>query len=163
MVPSVLSVAGAVQKSIPDRLSVPVKLTTTLVLFQPFALGPGDALALAVGGVLSMLMPVWVFEAELPALSVQVAVADCPAPSLVNDWVTTDETAPEPVSVQFHVRATLVLFQPAEFGAGFCPTNVMAGGVVSNVHVNDAPTGSVLPTASVARTLKEWVPSPVTV
>src|SRR6266852_2073043 len=70
--PSVLRVAAGSQVSMPERLSVPLNVTVTFVLFQPAALGAGEALAVTVGGVLSMLMPVWVSEAVLPALSVQV-------------------------------------------------------------------------------------------
>lgn len=77
LAPSVLSVAAPVQKSICDRLSAPTKVTTTFVLFQPLLLAPGDAFALAVGGVLSMLMfPAVAVALVLPALSAQVPDAD---------------------------------------------------------------------------------------
>src|SRR5437867_3243559 len=72
-VPSALSVAMDVHEAIPDKVSAPLKVTVTLVLFHPFAFAAGDAVALAVGAVLSMLMPVAEAEAlEFPALSVQV-------------------------------------------------------------------------------------------
>ena len=64
------------QESIPDRSSVPLKETVTSVLFQPLQLAAGEAVAVAVGAVLSMLMPVLLSLAALPALSVQVPVAD---------------------------------------------------------------------------------------
>src|ERR1051326_4138058 len=74
--PSALRTTGAVQKSIPERLSAPVKLTFTLLLFQPFALAAGKAEATAVGGVRSILMPVTFTDAELPARSRHVPFAD---------------------------------------------------------------------------------------
>ena len=59
----------------PEMASEPPKLTVTLALFQPLALGPGEGLALAVGLVLSMLMLLAVAgSAALPALSVQLPV-----------------------------------------------------------------------------------------
>src|SRR5437879_6744541 len=68
-----LSVTGAVQNSMVDRTSVPVKVTVTSVLFQPFAFASGNWAAEAVGAVLSMLIPVLETGAlTLPALSVQV-------------------------------------------------------------------------------------------
>src|SRR5712691_6360883 len=65
--PSALSVTGAVQKSIVDRASVPVKVTVTSVLFQPLAFASGNWAAEAVGAVLSMLIPLTVAVALLPA------------------------------------------------------------------------------------------------
>lgn len=68
--PSVVNRIGDVQKSIPERASVPVKDTVTLVLFQPLAFGRGEIVAVAVGGVLSIIT-VKVFGVSwLPALSV---------------------------------------------------------------------------------------------
>src|SRR5207247_1275554 len=75
--PSALSVTGAVQKSIVDRASVPVKVTVTSVLFQPLAFASGNWAAEAVGAVLSMLIPVLeTGSLTLPALSVQVPGPD---------------------------------------------------------------------------------------
>jgi hypothetical protein len=70
--PSEASGTGAVHPAIPDRLSLPAKLTVTVVLFQPAALAAGAALPDAVGGVLSTLMPMTVYVAEFPATSWQV-------------------------------------------------------------------------------------------
>ena len=81
--PSVLRRMGAVQVTPSDRLSVPVKLTVTFVLFQPLAFGAGKTDTLATGGVLSILMPVCVSWTVLPARSVHVAVADWLAPAVV--------------------------------------------------------------------------------
>ena len=66
---------GLVQEASPDPPSEPEKVTVTLVLFQPFELDAGNALALADGAVLSILMPVCVSVDVCPALSVQVPVA----------------------------------------------------------------------------------------
>jgi len=70
--PSDVSVTGAEQESIPERLSVPVNDTVALVLFQPFALGAGDSVAAATGGVLSILTFAVTGTLTFPALSVQV-------------------------------------------------------------------------------------------
>jgi hypothetical protein len=59
-----------------ESASEPLKLTVTSPLFQPFAFGAGEADALAVGEVLSMLIPLTVAEALLPALSSAVPVTD---------------------------------------------------------------------------------------
>src|SRR5213075_3010207 len=65
--PSVLSVTGDAQLAIPDKPSAPVNVTVTLVLFQPAAFGLGAAVALAVGGVLS-IFTVTETEAKMPAI-----------------------------------------------------------------------------------------------
>jgi hypothetical protein len=62
----------------PERLSVQVKLTVTGTLFHPLMLAPGDLKPVMIGGVLSMLIPLTVVDAVLPALSAHVPVADCP-------------------------------------------------------------------------------------
>lgn len=74
--PSVLSNAFAVHESIPDKPSAPVKLIVTSVLFQPLPFGVGEAVAMADGAVLSMLMLLTVVLLEFPARSAHVPVAD---------------------------------------------------------------------------------------
>ena len=74
--PSTLSVTGVVHESIPDKLSVPLGVTVTLVLFHPLPFAAGDATTVVSGGVLSILIPVTVAAAELPARSVQEPLAD---------------------------------------------------------------------------------------
>ena len=81
--PSAVRVRGAEQLPTPDSPSEQLKLTTTSVLFQPLALGPGVRPAVTTGGVLSMLIPLTVAEALLPARSVKVRVALWLAPSRV--------------------------------------------------------------------------------
>ena len=51
--PSVVSVTGGVQESMPERSSVPVVETFTLPLFHPLPFGAGVRTSVAVGGVLS--------------------------------------------------------------------------------------------------------------
>ena len=78
MAPSALNVTGAAQVSIPDSPSVPVTVTTTFVLFHPFAFAPGDAPALTTGPVLSSLIVTdvdWVRPAPFVALQLKVAPA----------------------------------------------------------------------------------------
>src|SRR5512142_532793 len=55
--PSLLSTEGVVQEAIPERESVPAKVTVTSELFQPLLLAAGAGVAVAVGGVVSMLIP----------------------------------------------------------------------------------------------------------
>jgi hypothetical protein len=119
--PSVEIVTGGSQASIPERASVPLKVTTTSVLFQPFPFGAGAAAAETLGGVRSMSMPVWVSEAVLPAWSVQVPVADWFAPSVEIVAFTGEATGPEVASAQLQERVTAVLFQPFAFGSGDWP------------------------------------------
>ena len=116
--PSLLSVTSGSQFAIPDSPSEPPKLTVTSVLFHPLALGPGDALAPAVGGVLSILIPDWVSEAVLPALSSHVPVAVRLAPSVFTVWLTVAATTPERLYVQFQLTVTFVLFHPLAWPLG---------------------------------------------
>ena len=54
--PSVETVTGAGHAWIPDSESEQTKLTMTSVLFQPFSLAAGDAVAVIVGGVGSVVV-----------------------------------------------------------------------------------------------------------
>src|SRR3954451_21146327 len=84
-------------------------------------MGSGEKIGLSVGAVLSMLMPVWVFEDALPALSVQVPVADWFAPSVLRTLRSPagnpKSPTPDTVSVQIHSTTTSVLFQPVALAA----------------------------------------------
>src|SRR5690349_4018333 len=64
------------------------------------------------GAVLSMLIPLCVFEDALPARSAQVPVTDCPAPSVERVWLTVLFTGPETESEHAQLAVTFVLFQP---------------------------------------------------
>ena len=68
--------AGGSTLATPDSESLQEKLTVTSLLFQPFAFAAGDREALTDGALLSILIPLWVALAELPALSVHVPEAD---------------------------------------------------------------------------------------
>ncbi len=57
----------------PDSASAQLKVTVTLVLFQPLLLAPGAFVLLMVGAVLSIftviVLPGWLLSSVLPALS----------------------------------------------------------------------------------------------
>src|SRR5207302_5255903 len=100
--------------------SVHVKLTATLVLFQPWALADGVLLPVMTGFVVSILM---LTETELlrPAPLVAEQVRAVPAVSVVKfDAVQPEELAmPDSGSVTLQVTETgVVLFQPAALGEG---------------------------------------------
>lgn len=111
---------GDEQLPIPDRLSVPVNITVTFVWFHPLALGGGDTLAEATGGVLSILTAGDVKVALLPAASVTVTVLVTLDPSLVNTsgLGIEVETTPDKLSLVEKLTRTSLLFQPAAFAAG---------------------------------------------
>ena len=71
--PSSPRVLGDEKLDTPDKLSEQAKLTVTVTLYQPFTFGREDLELVITGEVLSMLTPPTVKEAELPALSVQLA------------------------------------------------------------------------------------------
>src|SRR5438094_8246616 len=113
---------GASQLAMPDKLSFPLKVMVTSVLFQPNALGGTSRAALAVGLVLSMLMLLTVDgSAALPATSTQlpvlVTVSLCPSALTVSPATVLvarpDCTAP--ASAQVKLTVTSVLFQPSPF------------------------------------------------
>src|SRR5207253_353450 len=79
--PSAVRVVGAAGLATPERASPQVKRTVTAELFQPAALATGLRLPVMTGGVRSMLIPVTVAPAELPAWSTQVPKRDWAAPS----------------------------------------------------------------------------------
>ena len=68
-----VTTCGVGQLAIPDSESAQVNVTVTAELFQPAEFGDGDALALIVGAVLSMLSVMFAL-AVLPATSVTVPV-----------------------------------------------------------------------------------------
>ena len=109
--------------------AVQVKLTVTLVLFQPFALGTGDATA-TIDGKVSSTFNVTLAVAEFPALSAAVPEMTCLAPL---PETTTGEghcAIPDSESEQAKFTVTLVLFQPPAPGAGVAVA-VIVGAVLS--------------------------------
>jgi hypothetical protein len=119
-----------------DNASLPVKVTVTSELFQPFPLAGGAALALAVGAVLSMLIPLTVVLAVFPALSVAVPLADCPAPSLESVCGAAHDVMPEVGSSHVNETVTSVLFQAFPLGAGDADP-LIVGAVASRLIVTD--------------------------
>src|SRR4051795_2938754 len=91
----------------------------TSVLYQPATFGLVRAMPTSVGGVRSMLIPARVAADVLPAMSVAVPVADCPAPSCSTTGVGHPEGAmPLVPSAHVNPTATSVLFQPLTFAPG---------------------------------------------
>src|SRR5262245_4192609 len=98
----------------PERLSL--ALATTVAL-PPNGTGFGLTTGLRVGVVKSMLMPVCVLDALLPALSVHVPIALWLTPSLLMFWLTLVLAAPEVASPHVQFTVTALLFQPLAFAA----------------------------------------------
>src|SRR5467141_2736728 len=111
---------GVEQLAIPESASVPVKVTVTLVLFQPLAFGPGEAAACVVGGVLSIWTEGEAKLAVFPATSVTVTLPLTEVPSVVNNrGLGTDvEATPDKLSAGMKPKLTLVLFHPAVLAGG---------------------------------------------
>jgi hypothetical protein len=102
LAPSVVTVASAVQVSIPDNASVQPNDTVTSLLFHPLALAAGRRLGVIDGGVLSRLMAGDDAVVTLPAMSVAVTVRVSPDPSVVKcraSAVGTPAGIPDPVSL----------------------------------------------------------------
>ncbi len=111
--PSPVRVVGKVYVFTPDRGSVQTKLTVTVPLFQPLEFAPGEPEPVMLGGVVSMLTPATVAVAVFPALSVQVALRDWPAPSVEIIWGVTGAVAtPDKASVQVKETVTGPLLHP---------------------------------------------------
>jgi hypothetical protein len=117
----------------PDSASEQVKDTVTSVLFQPLAFAGGALLPTIEGMVLSSLTVTEPLP-TLPSLSVAVAVFDTPAVSTATESVAGvgPLATPEPASVADQAMLTLLLFQPAAFGAGLTAA-VSVGPVLSTM------------------------------
>src|SRR6185437_3651092 len=103
----------------------------TSLLYQPSALGPGLVVGkpLSSGAVLSMLIPLTVVLALLPAASVAVPVMLwlLPSPRVTGAGQTS---TPERVSAQVKVTVTLPLYQPPALAVRFRAA-LIVGGVLS--------------------------------
>jgi len=133
--PSVEMSCGEGQLVIGAPPGVQVKLTVTFVLFQPAELGPGEGVAMMVGGVFeifSVICP----DAELPATSVAVPFTTWPAPAVEITCGGVHEAIPESVSAQRNVTVTDPVFHPAAFGVGDALA-VMVGAVLSIFTVTE--------------------------
>jgi hypothetical protein len=145
------------------RVSVPVEVMVTLLVYQPFAPSVPEGVRMAVGPVLSILMPVRVLEAVFPARSAQVPVTERFVPSVESVCVTGEATTPDPptLSVQVQEAVTSVLFHPAPLGAVMV-LKVIVGGTLSMRTVVFAEVVE-FPALSWVVQFRTVVPVPVTV
>src|SRR3712207_5986969 len=97
----------------PDRLSFPVRVTSTASPYQPALFG-SVTLAVVVGLVTSILMPSTFLRAVLPATSSQLAGADrlSPSPDTMVSAGCVPLTPEPPVSVHVQLTVTSPLCQP---------------------------------------------------
>jgi len=163
--PLLENVVGPEQLLIPDSASEQLNDAVTSVLFQPFAFAAGEREPLIKGGILSSLtvtLPVPVFPNRSVAIDVRLAPVVFEFCELV-DGVGPDPT-PEALSLADQLTDTLLLFQPAAFGAGETAP-VTTGPVLS--RLNDADVVPDLPvqewfglTAGDADTVTLRTPSP---
>src|SRR5258708_5963817 len=138
--------------------------------------GLGVMLVLVTGAVLSILIPLTDAGAlTFPATSVQVPLAEKPVPSVLRITGAVQLAMPESASEPANVTVTLVLFQPAAFGAGEI-LGTIEGGLVSiltvtdveavapwpfvALHVNVVPLVSA-PSIEVLQPVLEVIPVPV--
>src|SRR5205807_5468755 len=142
----------------PESASLQLKLTVTLVLFQPAAFGAGVTLPVIVGAVRSILMLLTVTLALLPATSLTVPLADWLAPSLLSTCAAGQAVArPLPLSAQLKLTVTALLFQPLALAAGV-RLPLMVGGVWSTLRVR-LWLPSTLPATSTDQYATVQVPS----
>jgi hypothetical protein len=120
----------------PDRLSLSLPLIPTegvpKVMMDPLI---GDNTASS-GGVLSTLIVADAL-AVLPAKSVAVPVTTCCTPSLATVCEAGQTATPETESLHRKVTVAVVLFHPAEFGAGDTVARIV-GADLSAFTVSDA-------------------------
>jgi hypothetical protein len=134
---SLLVTETSVKPAGPERESLTLTLTfrdTSLLLGGQRMFGL--AVQAIVGGVLSILIPLTVAEAEFPARSVHVPVTDCPGPSAerVVGAGGLPTAKPERLSPHWKLTMTFVLFQPFALGGGVSDA-VIVGGVLSSLIV----------------------------
>ncbi len=103
-------------------------------------------------------MPVWVAVAELPARSLQLAVADRALPSPLVLPLAVGVAGPDSASLQVQVTVTSLLFQPAALAAGFWIGAVRVG-LVRSMLIPPWLAEAVLPATSVQVPLAVW-PAP---
>lgn len=155
-----LKLWAAPQESIPASASVPDQFTLNALLYQPLLSGARLGVPVAVGAVLSMLMPLTVSAAVLPARSEHAPEADCPAPSAESTLSAGGLPAASPESASEHAKlaVTSVLFQPKAFAAGE-RLPVIVGAVLS-IWIPPAVAGApVFPALSVHSPDADW-PAP---
>src|SRR5439155_5414380 len=133
--PSVVTVRGGVQLSIPDTASSHWNVTVTSVLFHPNWLASGSVVCVMVGGVLSILTWIVWAASTLPALSsLQYDRANSPSAekcTVVPVWSLPPSTVkwvaltPESASLADRLTSTSTVFQAPGAAA------VVVGAVVS--------------------------------
>lgn len=123
----------------------------------------GLALQATVGGVLSILIPPRVAEAEFPARSWHVPLTDSFAPSLERivgaGGLTT--ASPDRLSEHWKLTVTFALFQPLMLGDGV-RDEVIVGGVLSSL-MTIVLGASTLPPLSAPKNVIVVMPSVLTV
>ncbi len=136
--PEDVELAGHAAGSTPEPASDQFQVTVTSALFQPPTLGAGEALGAAAGAVRSMLIPVTVVDALLPALSTTVPVTDWPAPSFARVTGPVHDATPDALSAQLKETVTSALFQPLAFAAGAREPTIVGAMVSRTVTGNSA-------------------------
>jgi hypothetical protein len=132
----------------------------TAVLFQPFALACGAAVALIASGA-DCTLTVMVALAEFPALSVDVPLNDSFSPAVVTCTGEGQAAIPDRESEQVKLIVAGAVTTPLAFGAGVAEA-VITGAVLSMLTLVE--TLAVLAFASVAVAVIVWFrPSVLTV
>jgi len=141
-----------------ESFTVTETLTGTNLLFGGQRMF-GLALQATAGDVVSMLIPLTVAEAALPARSVHVPTTDWIAPWIerIVEAGGLPAASPESASAQLNETVTLVLFQPFEFATGVAEL-LMVGGVLSSLII-DMFGASTLPALSVLKNEIVLIPS----
>ena len=124
----------AVQDEMPEPPSEPWKTTWTGWLYQPLLSGGRSNVMLSIVGADASYFTPTPAEAELPALSVQLAVPEPPPPSVPR--CTT--AIPERLSLPLALKSTGWLYQSPTSGPRESEA-LTDGGVASYLKVNDPP------------------------
>ncbi len=145
----------------PDRLSEALRVTSTLVLFQP-----EGAVAVVLGVVPSILRPLTVALAVLPALSPTEALAERLLPSPVTTLLAGQAPSPampERLSLQVQATVTSPVYQPLVFLVG--PLGVpLSDGADLSMLIPPTVVLALLSALSTAVPVTDWLaPSPLSV
>ena len=135
--------------STPDRLSLASRVKLTSALYHPLVRSPATEAAV-VGAVRSIWMPLTVVVVLLPALSVQVAVADRLPPSPVTIESPGWAAGPDNGSVQVQSTVTSPVCHPLE-------NEPLSTGAVLSMLMPETVSLAELPAASVAVPVTDWL------
>ena len=128
---------AAVQLAIPESASLPLNVTASGWLYQPFASGGRAGVAVAFGGVASYLIAS-AAVLELPAWSTHEPDTDAaPLSGPENDVAALHEPMPDVASVPENDTPTGWLYQPFE-SAARAAAALTDGGVASYLSGNEA-------------------------